>query len=412
MILDRGYGGAVGQADPLFLPRTARRRSRHTRGGFTLIELLVVIAIIAVLASLILPAVQRAREAARRTQCLNNLKQLGLACHNYLDVHHVFPPGNLDLHYQVDSLFDPVGDQNILVPIPGSFKLSIPNQFVWDPVLKVWVRNGGTRNVSAPPLSVPGWTVCAPWPWQTMILPELEQGDIRPGFHLIYGCDDFNWWKNDPANVGSGSTLGAMQYPVPSLVCPDTQLPSSRPNGFGYTSYRGVSGAQPFPDPGPPGSPNPNPSGDPSFAADAANQDWKSNGILFPNSVISSQAVTDGLSNTLMIGESFFGMWADGSSCCSRFRNDFPDMTTVAGGGALPTDFDGTWGIWVNRIGPSPCAEGSQWVTFFSFSSLHDGAVNFGLADGSVRPINKTIDHTLVRLLATRAEGVPINDQF
>jgi prepilin-type N-terminal cleavage/methylation domain-containing protein len=130
--------------------------ARPRRAGFTLIELLVVIAIIAVLIALLLPAVQQAREAARRTQCKNNLKQLGIALHNYLSTHSVFPPS-------------------------GCISMATTSQ--------------------------------QPWSAQAFVLPYLEGNNI-------YANIDFSLGYHHPVNTSAYPPFGPAATRVPVLICP------------------------------------------------------------------------------------------------------------------------------------------------------------------------------------------------
>jgi prepilin-type N-terminal cleavage/methylation domain-containing protein len=134
---------------------------RKTRRGFTLIELLVVIAIIAVLIALLLPAVQQAREAARRTQCRNNLKQIGIAIHTYHDAHRMFP--SMDTPMTV----------------------------------------GGSGN---------NFPYCKMGSWTTLLLPELEQNNI-------YRQLDFNNAWDDTPNINFLTTV------LPFFICPSAGTP-------------------------------------------------------------------------------------------------------------------------------------------------------------------------------------------
>jgi prepilin-type N-terminal cleavage/methylation domain-containing protein len=153
------------------------------RLGFTLIELLVVIAIIAILIALLLPAVQQAREAARRTECKNNLKQMGIALHNYHDTCRAFPPGLIR-------------------------KTVIATQ---------QLQHG--------------------WGWQTYLLPYIDQAPL-------YNTVNPQGEPLPPATAILGGVPNVLKTVLPVYLCPSSTLPGENPDraNYGGSSYPGVSG--------------------------------------------------------------------------------------------------------------------------------------------------------------------------
>lgn len=305
------------------------RRVEWRRRGFTLVELLVVIAIIGLLVAMLMPAVQRARESGRRSSCLNNMRQLALATHNYLDAHRKLPSGWLE------DPANPLCDFDV-TPFP-------------EPVTLMQSGN-------QPPMQIRDWVMGPYWSWHSLILPQLEQSTLAINYSDV---------KVTPTNYNF------LRAPIASYVCPSASLPSNRPgNGLGYSNYRGNMGAWQAADPNAP----------------------LHNGIFYVNSSIDDRDINDGLSNTVLIGESQFGgFWGDNYACCARARDDQPT-------------FDGHW------TGPAACATNA--VHFLGFGSFHADVANFALCDGSARGIAKNVEQTVFWAICTRNGREPVLDEF
>jgi prepilin-type N-terminal cleavage/methylation domain-containing protein len=355
--------------------------SRPVQRAFTLIELLVVIAIIAILIALLLPAVQQAREAARRSQCKNNLKQLGLALHNYHDAHSTFP-----IQYRINNVANTLTQTSwILNSLPMLDQSAIFNQ--WNPNYS-WT--GGANGYQADPRTGAGginnpspgsnaWLLGQPL--RALLCPSdisPAVGGVATGARII----NFNnatlqnmkiGITNYEAVTGSNWVNGSIQVTTgswgTSRFCP----PFAQANATQQTQY--------------------------PFRCPTGFMGRGNDGDGLPTKI---RDITDGTSNSLAVGEISFSQNAlsawhyfNGVLATTAFAINRPAECAAGLGKPLAVGWEACWTDWPNQQG---------------FASLHVGGAHFTMCDGSARFVSQNIDLGTYRSLGTIQGGETIGE--
>jgi prepilin-type N-terminal cleavage/methylation domain-containing protein/prepilin-type processing-associated H-X9-DG protein len=354
---------------------------RNHRQGFTLVELLVVIAIIGMLIALLLPAVQAARESARRSQCQNNLKQLALGCHNYESTHKIFPRGNNPAAINAQNPFPNSGNTSWLFVSLGY----IDQSGLYDQV----VQAGNLANA-------------------------VTQG-ILPAKHSLTRCpsDPYIATAPDPLN-----DLRVCNY-IGSTGPQCNNPPAGCPAPFQiHCNGQTVPGANSVP---PALSPATHPGYGPSHSWGSTNVLTNIRGMFARGgATVRHNDVLDGTSNTLLLGETlpefcefqiYNGTgpgWAGGNYIAQgqtiqpiNWKIDRQTTVAPAFGSCLCNAQTNPSGDLARCI--------MNWHVTWGFKSNHPGGSQFALADGSVRFLQQSISMRTYQYLGCRHDGQPVS---
>jgi prepilin-type N-terminal cleavage/methylation domain-containing protein/prepilin-type processing-associated H-X9-DG protein len=397
------------------------------RLGFTLIELLVVIAIIGVLISLLLPAVQKVREAANRTKCANNLKQIGLAIHNFHDTYGAFP--NNGHAWDTGISYDATG-------APHNFKYQ---QAGWGYQILPFMEQDNLYATSDM-MDANGNTVRDPK--LAVNVTKLGPNGDHAGDTAYAGTlnGSVAIWGDFGTGVVSTGTWGAVKRtPVPTYYCPSRRAAQAY-NGMGLNDYASVAPAQvPM---------FRNSAGqyieDTSNLISGGNQalpdgsyNWSFGGQDYWNygmehGVIARgnnwpdhprhtfASIMDGSSNTMMIGEKFLPINCYGGGCYSDDTGPFEghDEDTIRSSASRQTCDYGLNGVPCLPLA-NPARDvnldvggnwGTGWATQTQFGSAHPAGINAVFADGSVHNIKYGVDPEIFNAIGNINDGSAFNN--